>query len=51
MHDGQESPFGTILRRLRLKAALSQEALAEGAQLSVNAVSALERGVRRIGRR
>jgi predicted ATPase/DNA-binding XRE family transcriptional regulator len=40
-------PFGVLLRRLRLAAGLSQEELAERARLSVQAVSALERGVRR----
>jgi non-specific serine/threonine protein kinase len=39
--------FGTILRRLRLEAGLSQEALAERARMSVDAISALERGTRR----
>lgn len=39
--------FGTLLRRYRLCAGLSQEALAERAEVSVEAVSALERGVRR----
>jgi predicted ATPase/transcriptional regulator with XRE-family HTH domain len=46
--DGSEaSDFGTLLRRFRIGAALGQEALAERARLSVNAISALERGVRR----
>jgi predicted ATPase/transcriptional regulator with XRE-family HTH domain len=43
----QSSDFGTLLRRFRIEAQLGQEALAERARLSVNAISALERGVRR----
>jgi predicted ATPase/transcriptional regulator with XRE-family HTH domain len=43
---GPES-FGTLLRRYRLAAGLSQEALAERARLSPVAISALERGARR----
>jgi predicted ATPase/transcriptional regulator with XRE-family HTH domain len=39
--------FGEVLRRLRLEAGLSQEVLAERARVSKQAVSALERGVRR----
>lgn len=39
--------FSTLLRRYRLCAGLSQEALAERADVSVEAVSALERGVHR----
>ena len=39
--------FGDVLRRLRLEAGLSQEALAERAGISVDAVAALERGRRR----
>lgn len=41
------SPFGTLLRKYRLAAGFSQEALAERARLSVNGISALERGYRR----
>lgn len=41
------SEFGTLLRRHRLATGLSQEALAERARMSVNGVSALERGYRR----
>jgi predicted ATPase/transcriptional regulator with XRE-family HTH domain len=41
------SNFGKLLRRYRLAAGLSQEALAERAKLSVDGVSALERGHRR----
>lgn len=40
-------PFGSLLRRLRERARLTQEQLAEKAGLSANAVSALERGERR----
>jgi predicted ATPase len=36
-----------MLRRLRLEAGLSQEALAERARMSVDAISALERGTRK----
>lgn len=39
-------PLGPLLQRLRTAAALSQEALAERAGLSVRAVSDLERGLR-----
>ena len=41
-----EPTFGSLLRTLRLEARLSQEALAERARISVQAVSALERGAR-----
>lgn len=44
------SDFGSLLRRYRLAAGLSQEALAERAGMSVNGISALERGYRRIPR-
>ncbi len=39
--------FASLLRRLRILAGLSQEALAERAGLSVRGISDLERGVRR----
>ncbi|HLZ69947.1 MAG TPA: helix-turn-helix domain-containing protein [Dehalococcoidia bacterium] len=39
--------FGELLRRFRLRAALSQEALAERAGLSARAISDLERGIHR----
>lgn len=39
--------FGTVLRRLRKRAGLTQEALAECSGLSVEGISALERGQRR----
>jgi predicted ATPase/transcriptional regulator with XRE-family HTH domain len=45
-----KSSFGAILRRLRTAAALSQEALAERAMLSRNAISDLERGLRQAPR-
>jgi LuxR family maltose regulon positive regulatory protein len=41
------SAFGEILRRHRLEAGLSQEALAERARMSARGVADLERGVRR----
>jgi predicted ATPase/transcriptional regulator with XRE-family HTH domain len=41
------SAFGALLRRHRLAAGLSQEALAERARMSTEGVSALERGYRR----
>src|SRR5690349_17143734 len=43
----EETQFGELLRRLRLAAELSQEELAGRAGLSVQAISALERGYRR----
>jgi predicted ATPase/transcriptional regulator with XRE-family HTH domain len=43
----QPAEFGPILRRLRLAAGLSQEALAERALISLRAVNALERGYRK----
>jgi predicted ATPase/transcriptional regulator with XRE-family HTH domain len=43
-------PFGPLLRRLRLAAGLSQEALAERAQVSTRTVSDLERGINRAPR-
>jgi predicted ATPase/DNA-binding XRE family transcriptional regulator len=42
-----EPAFGAVLRRHRLAARLTQEALAERAGLSAKAVSALESGIRR----
>jgi predicted ATPase/DNA-binding XRE family transcriptional regulator len=41
------SSFGALLRRLRKEAGLSQQELALRADLSLNAVNALERGVRK----
>ncbi len=43
--------FGTLLRRYRLEAGLSQEVLAELALLSTDGISALERGVNRAPQR
>ena len=45
------SAFGQLLRRLRQAAKLTQEELAERAGLSVEGISALERGVNRAPRR
>jgi predicted ATPase/DNA-binding XRE family transcriptional regulator len=45
--DQPASPFAALLRQHRLAADLSQEALAERAGLSVQAIGALERGDRR----
>ena len=44
---GQSLTFGALLRRHRRAVGLTQEELAERAELSVEAVSALERGVSR----
>jgi predicted ATPase/transcriptional regulator with XRE-family HTH domain len=44
---GRVPTFGALLRQYRLAAGLSQEALAERARVSVNGISALERGYRR----
>jgi predicted ATPase/DNA-binding XRE family transcriptional regulator len=41
------SDFGMLLRRYRIAAGLSQEALAERARMSIQGISALERGYRR----
>jgi predicted ATPase/transcriptional regulator with XRE-family HTH domain len=46
-----ESAFGALLKRYRLARALTQEALAERAGVSVRAISDLERGVNRAPRR
>ena len=45
------SDFGNLLRRHRLAAGLSQEALAERARMSTNGIGALERGHRRTPQR
>ncbi len=42
--------FGLLLKRYRLKAGLSQEILAERSGVSVDAISALERGARHVPR-
>ncbi len=47
MIDERAESFAEVLRDLRVAAGLSQEALAERANLSVDSISALERGVRR----
>jgi len=47
MTAGQSLTFGALLRRHRRAIGLTQEELAERAELSVEAVSALERGVSR----
>jgi hypothetical protein len=43
--------FGTLLRRHRAAAGLTQQALAQRAGLSVRGLSDLERGARRLPRR
>ena len=43
--------FGTLLRRLRSAANLSQEALAEKARMSAAAIGAYERGLRSVPHR
>jgi predicted ATPase/DNA-binding XRE family transcriptional regulator len=48
--DGR-SPFGSLLRQLRLDKGFSQETLAERAKISAEAVSALERGNRKAPQR
>lgn len=48
---GSSSDFGSLLRRHRLAAGLSQEALAERARMSSDGISALERGHRRTPQR
>jgi predicted ATPase/transcriptional regulator with XRE-family HTH domain len=45
--NGSPSTFGTVLRRFRLGAGLSQGTLAERARLGVQTIGALERGDRR----
>jgi predicted ATPase/DNA-binding XRE family transcriptional regulator len=45
------SAFGSLLRRYRIAAGLSQEGLAERARISMQAVGALERGHRRAPQR
>src|SRR5947209_4507638 len=42
------TPFGTLLKRYRVAAGLSQEALAERARLSTRGISDLERGRHRL---
>ncbi|MGA8097663.1 MAG: helix-turn-helix domain-containing protein, partial [Candidatus Cybelea sp.] len=43
----ESADFGALLRRYRLAAGLTQEALAERARVSLDGISALERGYRR----
>ena len=50
-HVEQRPRFGTLLRRFRLAAGLSQEVLAERAAMSANGISALERGASRAPQR
>src|SRR5262245_34586937 len=45
------STLGDLLKRYRAEAGLTQEQLAEQARMSIEAVSALERGTRRMPRR
>jgi transcriptional regulator with XRE-family HTH domain len=45
---GEQAAFGELLRRHRLAAGLTQEALAERTGLSVRGLSDLERGARRM---
>lgn len=47
MDDAQTSSFGALLRTFRNAAGLTQEELAERANLTTNAIGALERGERR----
>ena len=47
MTSAEETAFGALLRRLRIRAGLSQEALAQRAGLSADTVAALEAGRRR----
>ena len=47
---GEQTQFGTLLKRYRTAAGLTQEALAARAQLSARAISDLERGINRVPR-
>ncbi len=47
----RQTSFGELLKRYRIAAGLSQEALAEQARLSVRGISDLERGINRTPRR
>jgi transcriptional regulator with XRE-family HTH domain len=47
MAAGQSVTFGAVLRQYRRAAGLTQEVLAERAGVTAQAISALERGVRR----
>jgi len=46
----EQTPFGTLLRRYRTAAGLTQEALAARAQISARTIADLERGINRIPR-
>jgi predicted ATPase/transcriptional regulator with XRE-family HTH domain len=46
--NGDGAAFGTVLRRLRLRANLSQGALAERARVGVQTIGSLERGDRQV---
>jgi predicted ATPase/transcriptional regulator with XRE-family HTH domain len=46
----EQTPFGTLLRRYRTVAGLTQEALAARAQISARTIADLERGINRIPR-
>jgi transcriptional regulator with XRE-family HTH domain len=46
----EQTRFGTLLKRYRIAAGLTQEALAARAQLSARAISDLERGINRVPR-
>lgn len=48
---GPDAPFGDLLKRLRSDAGLTQEELAQRAQVSVKGISSLERGVNRAPRK
>lgn len=50
MDVAQDPAFGEVLKRFRIAAGLSQEALAERASVSARGISALERGVNRVPR-
>jgi predicted ATPase/DNA-binding XRE family transcriptional regulator len=49
--EGERPGFGALLRQYRIAAGLAQETLAERARISVQAISALERGHRKIPQR
>src|SRR5579859_5635810 len=46
----QQTSFGTLLKRYRMVAGLTQEALAARAQISARTIADLERGINRIPR-
>ena len=51
MAEAPEPSFGGLLRQLRAEARLTQEELAQAAQLSPRSVSDLERGINRTARK